>query len=324
MRALIAVLAVLVTLAAVAVPAHASFPGRNGGIAFAEHSSSGDFDPQLTQHAGIVLALRPFGEGGRTRTLVDCERTDGVPTGGNCAGTDYRSPSYSSDGKWIVFDTGARLAVMDANGGNFTLLPAATTDDGQPSFSPDGQQIVFTGASDHGGTDLYRRRLDGGQARLIINDADEPAWSRHGIAYVRGGNVYTANPNGGRRRWVTSGVSPDWSPDARRLVLVRPLPRLTFDLPIGRIYTVSPNGRNVRHVRGVNDASHPVWSPDGRWLAYARFDAGVFAKRLGSRQEPVIVKESQFSGENGSHSAFDPAWRPIPTATPRGRSQPGL
>jgi Tol biopolymer transport system component len=312
MRPLTGLVTMLVALAAAAVPAQASFPGRNGGIAFAHYSSSGDFDAQVTVRERLDLALRPFGEGGRERTLAGCETTDGAQSGGDCTATDYRSPSYSSDGKRIVFDAGERIGLIDAAGGAVALLPAATADDGQPSFSEDGESIAFTGVNDHGGTDLYTRRLDGGPAALIINDASEPAWSHAGIAYVRSGNVYTAGPNGGRRRWVTSGVSPDWSPNGRRLVLVRPLPRQTFDSPEGRIYTVGPRGRNLRRIRGVSDASRPVWSPDGRWLAYERSFAGVWAKRLGSRAEAIIVKESQFSGENGSSSAFDPAWRPIP------------
>ena len=65
---------------------------------------------------------------------------------------------------------------------------------------------------------------------------------------MRSGNVYSANPNGGARRWVTSGVSPDWSPNGRRLALVRPLPSLTFDDPIGRMYTVAASGRDLRRV----------------------------------------------------------------------------
>lgn len=322
MRRITGLVAVLAAITAVAAPAQASFPGRNGGIAFSQYSSSGDAEPRLTLTQRLVLALRPFGSG-RERTLARCETTDGAPSGGNCTATDHRSPSYSSDGRTIVFDAGERIGLIGAGGGEVVLLPATTTNDGEPSFSPDGEQIAFTGVNGHGGTDIYTRRLDGGEASLIINDASEPAWSRIGLAYVRSGNVYTARPNGGRRRWVSSGVSPDWSPDGRRLALVRPLPRQTFDSPTGRIYTVGPRGRNLRRIRGVVDASHPVWSPDGRWLAYERSFAGVWAKRLGSRAEALIVEESQYSGESGSHSAFDPSWRPLPTATLRARSRPG-
>jgi len=295
-------LAALVALLVAAVPAHATFPGRNGGIAYAQLTTSGDLDPMITERARLLVALPPFGSE-RRRTLVDC--------GPDCPGTSYRSPSYSPDGERIVFDAGARLAVIDADGGEVALLPATTTDDGDPCFSDDGKRIAFTGVNDRGGTDLYTRRLEGGGARLIIRDAAEPAWSSRGrLAYVRSGNVYSARPNGGDRRWVTSGVSPDWSPNGRRLALVRPLPALTFDGPTGRMYTVAPSGRELRRVGRRTDVSHPVWSPDGRWLAYDGFDLGIYVKRLGSGAAPREVAPTQFSGESGSISSFSPAWRP--------------
>jgi Tol biopolymer transport system component len=146
-----------------------------------------------------------------------------------------------------------------------------------------------------------------------VFDAGEPAWSsRNVVAYVRNGNVYVARPNGTRRRFVTSGVSPDWSPRGRRLALVRPSPRLTFDAPIGRIYVVAATGSGLRRVRGVDGASFPVWSPNGRSLTYQRFESGVFFKRLG-RPERLLVGD-QYSGESGFRSSFQPAWRPLPSS----------
>ena len=56
--------------------------------------------------------------------------------------------------------------------------------------------------------------------------------------------------------------------------------------------------------------SHPVWSPDGRWLAYDGFDLGVYVRRLGSGAPPREVAPTQFSGENGFIASFSPAWRP--------------
>ena len=237
MRTLITVVSVLVTLAAAAAPAQATFPGRNGGIAFGQRTASGDSDPVITEHSRLLVALPPFARD-RTRTLLDCHTTDGAPNGGDCSAMDHLTPSYSPDGERIVFDAGERLAIIDADGGEAVLQPAATADDGDPCFSPDGKRIAFTGANDRGGTDLYIRGLEGGAAHLIIHDAGAPAWSsRNRLAYVRSGNVYTANPNGRARRWVTSGVSPDWSPNGRRLALVRPSPNLTFDGVTGRMYT---------------------------------------------------------------------------------------
>jgi Tol biopolymer transport system component len=300
----------LVALAAFAPPAHATFGGRNGAVAFAQRTVTGDSVDPSVEHTRLATR-HVFGT--RDRILVDCQLTDGAPSGGNCTGTSYRSPSYSRDGARIVFDAGQRIGVMAADGSGFSLLPAVTADDGDPAFAPDGRRIVFSGTNDRGTTDLYVRRLDGGAAQLIVNDAGEPTWSvRDVIAYVRSGNIYVARPGGGHRRFVTSGVSPDWSPDGRRLLLVRPLARLTFDAPIGRMYVVGAHGEGLRRIGPAADATRPAWSPEGNWIAYEAFEAGILAKRLGSSQPAREIATTQSSGESGSVASFDPAWRPLP------------
>ena len=300
----------LVALAAFAPAAHAAFGGRNGAVGFAQRTVTGDSVDPPVEHTRLATR-HVFGR--RDRILVDCQLSDGAPSGGNCAGTSYRSPSYSRGGTRIVFDAGERIGVMAADGGGLSLLPAVTADDGNPAFAPDGRRIVFSGTNDRGTTDIYVRRLDGGAAQLIVNDAGEPAWSvRDVIAYVRSGNIYVARPGGAHRRFVTSGVSPDWSPDGRRLLLVRPLARLTFDAPIGRMYVVGAHGEGLRRIGPAADASRPVWSPEGNWIAYEAFEAGILAKRIGSSQPAREIAPTQSSGESGSVASFDPAWRPLP------------
>jgi WD40-like Beta Propeller Repeat len=311
MLAVARVLLALIALAAAVAPvAEATLPGRNGAIAFAQRTASGDSVDPTVEHTRIVTRRAT---GTRDRRLVECELTGGLPTSGNCAGPSYTSPSYSPDGGRVVFDAGERIGVMAADGSGLTLLPAVTANDGEPAFSADGRRIVFTGMNDRGSTDLYVRSVEGGPAQLIIHDAGEPSWSSRGvIAYARSGNIYVARPGGRHRRWVISGVSPDWSPDGRRLLLVRPLATLTFDAPIGRMYEVGAHGEGLRRIGPAADASDPKWSPQGNWIAYEVFEAGVFAKKLGSSAPAREVALTQTSGESGSVASFDPSWRPLP------------
>ena len=303
-------LVVVVAAAALAPDAHATFAGTNGAIAFAQCTTSGDLVDPTVDHTRIVTRRAT---GTRNRILLDCQLTGGAPSGGNCTGTTYTSPSYSRDGGRIVFDAGEQIAVMSADGSGVTLLSQVTGNDGDPAFAPDGRRIVFTGTNDRGTTDLYVRNLIGGTPQLIINDAGEPSWSsRDVIAYVRSGNVYVARPGGLHRRFVTSGVSPDWSPDGRRLILVRPLATLTFDAPIGRMFEVAAHGEGLRRIGPAADASNPKFSPQGNWIAYEVFESGVFAKKLGSSAPAREVALTQTSGESGTVASFDPAWRPLP------------
>jgi len=295
-------LAVATALLVAAAPAQATFPGRNGAIAYAHAGSSGG--PGTIFDTNGLYAAAP--RASAPRTLIQCKLTDYVPQG--CAVTNFHSPSYSPDGRRLVFDAGTRLALVNADGSRFELLSAVTSDDGEPAFAPDGKRIVFAGKNDHGTTDVYVRRLDGGEARLIAPDAFEPAWSsRNRIAYVLGGKVYRSDPRGLHRRLVTAGTSPDWSPDGGRLVLVRPIrPGALF----GRLHVVGARGRGLRAIGARKDLSDPVWSPDGRWLAFAGFDVGVHKRRFLPHARLFEIAASQYGSEGAFTSAFDPAWQP--------------
>jgi Tol biopolymer transport system component len=307
MARLALVLSVLTALVA-AAPAAATFPGRNGAIAYSQSTGSGDGEP--IRQTSAILTQRSRSQ--EPRVLVKCELTNDAPSGGDCTATSFYSLSFSPDGELIAFDAGARIGIVAATGGPVRLLPAATANDGDPSFSPDGKRIAFSGANDHGTTDLYLRRVDGTEApRQVKGDAGQPAWGPKGvIAYVRGDNVYLRLAGHRGWRWVTSGVSPDWSPDGKRLVIVRPRPSLTWDGPIGRIYTVRPSGRGLTRVGGENYASNPVWSPDGRWIAYDGFDLGVHVKLVGTHKQAREWASTQYGDEGGFVVSSSPAWRP--------------
>jgi Tol biopolymer transport system component len=305
-------LALLTTLAllALASPAAATFPGRNGALVYSQTTASGDSAPLTETSAILAQRSRPA----EPRVIVKCERTDGTQTGGDCTSTSFYSLAFSPDGRLIAFDAGDRIGLVSVAGGPVTLLPGVTDNDGDPAFTPDGKRIVFTGTNDHGTTDLYTRRVDASDtARLLIEDARQPAFSVRGVlAYVRGDNVYVRLARHGGRRLVTSGVSPDWSPDGRRLAIIRPRPTLTTDSDIGRIYTVRANGRGLTRVGREGYASSPVWSPDGRWIAYDGFDLGVHVKLVGTHAQAKEWAPTQVSGESGSVVSSSPAWRPRP------------
>jgi hypothetical protein len=299
-------LAVILALLA-AAPAQATFPGRNGVIAYAQNGSSGDHPPINDSHA--LEAIAPRWPAGEPRTLLSCAFIDYVAQ--DCAVEIYASPSYSANGRRIVFDAGAQIGIVNTNGTGLRLLNAVTANDGDPAFSPDGRRIVFTGDNDYGTTDVYVRRLDGGEPKAIVRDAQEPAWSsRNEIAYVREGNIYTADPTGRHRRFVTSGVAPDWSPDGGRLVLVRPAPNFTFAAHLGRLHVVGARGRGLRPLGKRKDVGSPVWSPDGRWLAFHGFDLGVHKRRFLPHARIFELAPTQIGDEGAYVTSFDPAWQP--------------
>jgi Tol biopolymer transport system component len=303
-------LALLTTLAlfALASPAAATFPGRNGPIAY--YGSGSDATEDGGDSSSGLVVKRPRASQGRS--LIECEMPGGVLDPAACEVWIFRSPTYSPDGSRIAFDSGERLAVIDADGASLEVLSAATTDDSDPAFTPNGRAIVFTGRDEHGARNVYIRSADGGPARLLVRNAREPVLSSRGrLAFVRDGVVYVADADGSDLHRVVTGWSPDWSPGGGRLVIVRVLRTRYVGLLAGGLFTVRPSGQGLSRLGNVKDAAHPVWSPDGRWIAYDRVDTGVHIRRVARHAKPHEVAPSEY-GESGSVQSLNPGWRPLP------------
>lgn len=132
-------------------------------------------------------------------------------------------------------------------------------------------------------------RKPNGNRRLLIPDAQDPRWSPDGrrIVYVEfaTGVIYVANADGTRRRKIGPGHAPSWSPDSRKLVFHRNS-AATNGM---EIFVASADNTGVRRLTsgGGRDSLYPVWSPNGRRIAFVRyvdFYSEVFVmRRDGSR-----------------------------------------
>jgi len=161
-----------------------------------------------------------------------------------------------------------------------------------PALSPGGDALAFS--SDRSGAmEIYVRPFaDAATERALTSDGGhnvQPAWSPDGahLAYhsSMNGGVWVIPAHGGVPRQVApEGSNPAWAPDGRRIVFqtdehadVTPS---AFGAQSGStVWVVNPDGSNrqplTRPGHPIGGHAAPVWSPDGRYVAFTVFEGGV-------------------------------------------------
>lgn len=296
-------LSLLAVSGVLAGPARSTVPGSNGLLAATEVT-----DRDCTNQSGpcsqsrLVLA---HPGGGDLRILSACEDPDCVD----------RTPVWSPDGRWLAFSRGEFAALSEV----YVMRPDGSelrkvADGFSPSWSPDGQRLVF--ARDVKGNfgpccasreELFIVGRDGtGVRRLTFRGGRQPDWgSSNRIAFVRSrslgrGDVYTVLPDGRTLRRLTRGgraERPSWSPFATKLAVADYRARRSV------VRVISPRGRPLGRI-ATGGAFSPVWSPDGRRIAFSR------------ENSTFITRSSTRRGRRGFRRAcarcVGPDWQPRP------------
>jgi tricorn protease len=241
--------------------------------------------------------------------------------------TDFDIKSLDAGGGVLVFEQGGWLHLHDPAAGSTTRLDIDVRGDfpwlmpqwrpvpaqriANPAISPTGRRAVFEARGE-----IFTVPAEQGDWRNITNTAGvaerSPAWSPDGrwISYFSDSageyRLVVAPQDGiGATREIelpepTFFYTPEWSPDSRSIAL--------HDTHL-RLWIVDVESGRARHIdtdpwlypeRSLN----PVWSPDSRWLAYA--------KRLDNLQRAIFVHDTR---DGRSHRVTDgmsdatwPAW----------------
>jgi Tol biopolymer transport system component len=286
-------------------PAAATFPGRNGVIAFAS-----DRDPLLMHPQVFSLAVR----GGQPRNLSSSTEDDS-------------DPAPSPNGRLIAFSRRGDIWLMNANGSGQRLLARGGSN---PTWSPNGRAIAFNGGAPGECPPqafrcghlvaVWTVRIDGSALRRHEAASRNATWSPSGrwIAYEAGIDPYgiahgvrvaNANGHGLNANWVTrSGAHPAWAPNGRLIA---------YSGNRG-IEVVRPNGTGRRRL--VAGGWSPTWAPRGNRLAYAcgrsagsASDETTFALCVvdatgGGRRRVAqgVMGSSNYSGRERVEAAWSP------------------
>jgi Tol biopolymer transport system component len=207
-------------------------------------------------------------------------------------------PSVSPDGTQVAYsaDEGdsRHIWISDVRSNAALQLTHGDADDAYPCWTADGTAVLFSSDRDGGG--IFAVSRFGGEPRLIVPDAAEPAVSPDGarIAFVRhvpgsaGTRIFIASLNDpGNARQLTSDRDglwdhhrPAWSSDGRSVVYRAQMAIWRAD--------VDGSG-STRLTRESQHCDRPVSAPDGS-IYYGSNLAGSYALwRLPSRGSAARV-----------------------------------
>jgi Tol biopolymer transport system component len=257
---------------------------KRGGAVFAQR-----FDPATLRMTGVPSAVAStnaygdqfeisaaangilsFGAAQSSTKLVWFGR-DGRALAGVKVPSPLHNPVLSRDGRWLAADgasdDGNTVWIVDLERTTPTRFAAGNI----PLWSPDGTHLTFTTRAVSGAVDLSMRSMNPG-------DTSEQVLVRSHEMKLSG----------------------SWSRDGRNLVYTVSDPQSRLDL---WVLPAGAGGQPIPFLRTRFNEMHGQISPDGKWLAYASDESGIWEVYVQSF--PIPGGKQTISVGGGT----EPQWR---------------
>jgi hypothetical protein len=330
----------LLSLLLAAPGASAAFPGENGRIVFtASHTYSepcpagSDYQAYLVHDDGI-FTMNP--DGSDARQVLYRQISDS----NDCyfqvkPGHDRRrfgAPTFSPNSNRIAYSFSRHAGIFIVGADGSDDHPVAARGSGA-YFSPNGKRIVFSGRC---GTaqrfnSVCTAWRDGTHQRRITPLGFDPTFFPGGntVAFVREDpdsgrwDCFTIRTDGSDLQRLARGcLSPDVSPNGNRIVFQRQLEPANYFLY--DVFLMRADGTRKRRLTYAGEResnSAPVFSPDGRWIAFQHTTTPtccgssqiIVMRPSGSDQQAVVPDPLPYGVSDPTEVLLgEPSWGPAP------------
>jgi tricorn protease len=184
--------------------------------------------------------------------------------------------AFTTDGLEIAMIAGGDLWVMDTELKEPVAVTATAEEERSPVFAPNGQALLFIADRD-AGSDVYR---------AIRTEPAKPWWQNSNFKVDR------LTKDGETK------VGLRFSPDGAKISYIRAR---------GDLWVADADGSNARKLVPSSDRLEYDWSPDGRWIVYAKDDAD-FNRDVWLI--PIDGSRPAFNLSRHPYNDTEPVWSP--------------